>query len=178
MGIEEGLPGKFKAFNQLADTEIKDITHTHACIAGGLALIPIPGLSIPCVLGNLKFSENIVKSVGGMIASNLTVYAGGLIAAQAVKFIPFLGAALDAVTEGGINYAVTTTSGSIYCKWLKTMCDQGAIAEDGSVSAEKVKEVMEEVCANTDIKQMVSDAKQEAKNVNFKKYKGEAKIEK
>lgn len=172
----------------LGDPRIKEITVVHAGIAGGLALIPIPFASTPLVLGNLytmygrinsalgiKFSENFLKSIGGMLASNLAGFAAGTVACQFIKFIPLLGSIGGAVAEGAINFAMTKVQGALYCEWLKEMVEKKAINENGHVDETVGKTVMEDICKDKErIKDMVEKEKQNAKNVDFNKYKKDA----
>ena len=173
----------------LRDRRVQEITNLHAGIAGGLAIIPIPFASVPLVLGNLytmygrinsvvgvKFSENILKSIGGMIASNLAVYGGAVAACQVIKFIPLFGSIGGALMECALNFATTKVSGALYCELLKVMADNGDIGENGQVNEAAAKRATENVCRDKDrIKKMFEREKQNAKNVDFNKYKSEAR---
>ena len=65
--------------------KINEILRLHSAIGGALAIVPLPGAAIVFVIANvygmyyrinkelgIPLSKNFVKSIGGMIASNLS----------------------------------------------------------------------------------------------------------
>lgn len=179
-----------KAIESIGDQRITDITRTHSMIAGAIGLIPIPVVGIPCVIGNIytmygrinarigiKFSENILKSIGGMIVSNLSLGIagiGGSAVCNLIKFIPFIGTTIGAIGEVSVNYACTSVACKLYCEWLKALSNSPALDNNGNIDEARAKDVMSEVIHSSNVNEMIKDAKKESKNIDFTKYKSEA----
>lgn len=190
MGIEEAMPAfkVVKMIDQLGEPRIREIMRLHAGIGAGIAFVPIPFVAVPAMLGNvytmyarinsqlgIKFSENIIKSVGGMLTANIASFGVGIAACEVVKFIPIIGTIGGAAAEAAINFALIKVQGELYCQWLKSLCKENAIGADGQVNERTAKTTMEQVIENADIGEMIKEAKKEARSTDLKKYKNEAR---
>ena len=147
--------------------EIVDVVKLHSKLAVGSAWIPIPGADVAAgaatVWGmyirinnkiGLSFSDNVIKSIGSGVATNLASYIAMSGVASAMKFVPGIG------TLGGaiVMNAVTLVSGWIYLKALCTLAEK-----DGSnLKMENLSGAVKEVLKQKGlIKDMISQAKKE-----------------
>jgi len=123
-----------EAMNKAADEHLPGtlagIVKTHSVLAVGAALIPVPGADIAAAGANiwtmyvrisrelnLPFSENVIKSVGVGVATNLGgLVAGTLFLGSMFKIFPGLGSLAGAAIAGGTIYGVTIASGIVYMK--------------------------------------------------------------
>ena len=181
-----------RLFNNMDDDPvIKDILKVHSGIALALAWLPLPAAGPTMCFVNicgmymrinaalrLPFTKSVVKSVAGMIGSNLAGYVAlsvGTVGSELLKFIPVLGSVAGALAEGAIFYAVTGMQGKLYCEWLRFMLGRRAIAKDGSYDEKTAREAMEEIFADKErIRDMFKRAKEEAKKADYKKYRDQA----
>lgn len=171
--------------------KINEILKVHSAIGGAFALVPLPGAAIVFVIANVygmyyrinnelgvPLSKNFVKSIGGMIASNLSGYYGtiaGVVACEAIKSIPFLGTIVGFTGECILFFSMTGVQGKLYCEWLRKIVASGAIDKKGNVDENLAKAKMEEILKNKDhIEEMMKKEKAAAKNVDFSKYKAQA----
>ena len=116
--------------------KIAKILRQHAIAGAGLGLIPVPGLDLAGVFGNIwtmyvrlnsavgvSFSENIMKSIAIGIGTNLLSFIPGIAVAKAcgffAKFIPGIGTATGMVVDGATNYAIVMVMGLIYLNIVK-----------------------------------------------------------
>lgn len=113
--------------------EIASIVKLHAKIAIASAFIPVGGLDMAAATANvwtmyirinnklgLKFSDNVMKSIGSAVVSNLAQNAGLLAIAAGLKWTG-LGYFPAVATMTGALYALTLTSGIIYLNALALM---------------------------------------------------------
>ena len=109
--------------------EIVDVVKLHSKLAVGSAWIPIPGADVAAgaatVWGmyirinnkiGLSFSDNVIKSIGSGVATNLASYIAMSGVASAMKFVPGIGTLGGAIVMSASLYAVTLVSGWIYLR--------------------------------------------------------------
>ena len=93
-----------KAADETLPAEIANVVKLHSKIAVGSAWIPIPGADMAAGTANiwgmyarvnnklgLPFGENVMKSIGSGVATNLASYLALNGVASALKFIPGVG---------------------------------------------------------------------------------------
>lgn len=151
--------------------EIVDVVKLHSKLAVGSAWIPIPGADVAAgaatVWGmyirinnkiGLSFSDNVIKSIGSGVATNLASYIAMSGVASAMKFLPGIGTLGGAIVMSASLYAVTLVSGWIYLKALCTLAEK-----DGSnLKMENLSGAVKEVLKQKGlIKDMISQAKKE-----------------
>lgn len=123
------------SFNKKADSylpqKIVDIVKLHSGMAVASSFIPVPGADLAAcataiwsmyirinnALG-LSFSDNVMKTIAGGVATNLSAYAVGLGIGSLLKFIPGIGTIGGIALIASIQYALTVTSGYVYMKAL------------------------------------------------------------
>lgn len=125
-----------KAAEETLPQEIAGVVKLHSKLAVGAAWIPVPGADVAAGAANIwgmyarinnkldiPFGENVMKSIGSGVATNLASYMAMSGVASALKFIPGLGTIGGAAVLSASLYAVTLASGWIY---LQALC---ALAE-------------------------------------------------
>lgn len=162
---DESLPGK-----------LAGIVKLHAVIAVGSALIPIPGADVAAATANiwtmyvrinresgLPFSENVMKSVGVGVATNLgTGVVGVLAVALLLKLIPIWGSAGGAAIMGATVYGVTLASGIIYMNAIAKLLRK---KEAGEISEVDLKDALDkELSDKAAVKDIVKEAKKDHKD--------------
>ena len=136
-----------EALNRAADknlpVKLAETVKIHAGIAVASAFIPIPGADMAAAGANiwamyvrinkelnLPFAENIIKSLGAGVATNL---AGGaaafLVAGSAAKFLPGLGSIAGAALMGATIYGLTIASGIVYMKAVSKLLEKKNVNE-------------------------------------------------
>lgn len=154
--------------------QIVDIVKLHSKLAVGSAWIPVPGADIAAgaasIWGmyirinkkiNIPFGENVMKSIGVGVATNLISYVAMSGVASALKCIPGIGTITGGVIMSASLYAMTLVSGWVYLKALCTM-----VKRDGmNLSAADLKEAVNQVLSDKAvIKRMFNMAKKEYKS--------------
>ena len=171
-----------------SDPGIQEIIKQHSMISGAMGLIPIPAAGVVASLGNVSsmcyrinsavgvsFSQNITKSVAGMIASNLAQRAFIVAGLEALKFMPVLGSLVGGAGEAVVLGASTAVQGKLYCEWLRYMCVKDAVHADGTIDETVSASVMDKIFeSKSRIEAMMREAKEYAKNVDYKKYIAQA----
>lgn len=169
-----------KALDQQADNllpeKIVSIVKLHSKLAVGSAFIPLPGADIAACAASIwgmyirinekmgiPFKENLMKSIGSGIATNLASGMAMTGVASLMKFIPGLGTLGGGAIMAVSMYALTLASGYIYLTALGKVTgkDVNSISEEdlkGSISA-----VMSD---KSEIKQFISEAKKSYKPEN------------
>lgn len=162
-----------KAADKSLPQEISNVVKLHSKIAVGSAWIPVPGADVAAGAANIwtmygrlntkigiPIGENILKSVGAGVATNLTSYVAVSGVASAMKFIPGIGSVGGALILSASLYAVTLVSGWVYLKALCLM-----VKRDGSsINANDLKNAVNEVLSNKKvIKDMITLAKKDYK---------------
>jgi uncharacterized protein (DUF697 family) len=136
-----------QALNRAADknlpAKLAEIVKVHAGIAVASAFIPIPGADMAAAATNiwamyvrinkelnLPFGENIIKSLGAGVATNLGGAAAAfLVAGAAAKFVPGLGSIAGAALMGATIYGLTVASGIIYMKAISMLLNKKNLGE-------------------------------------------------
>ena len=163
-----------KAADKSLPKEIADVVKLHSKIAVGSAWIPVPGADVAAGAANIwtmygrlngkieiPISENILKSLGAGVATNLTSYVAVSGVASAMKFIPGIGTVGGALIMSASLYAVTLVSGWVYLKALCMMAQRNG----KGINANDLKTAVDEVLSNKKvIKEMLTAAKKDYKN--------------
>ena len=153
--------------------EIVDVVKLHSKLAVGSAWIPVPGADVAAgavtiwtmygrINNNIGISikENVLKTVGAGVATNLTSYVAMSGVASAMKFIPGIGSVGGALIMSASLYAITLVSGWVYLKALCLMAQR----KGQGINAEDFKKAIDEVLSNkTLIKNLFNVAKKEYK---------------
>ena len=154
--------------------EIVGVVKLHSKIAVASAVVPIPGVDMLAGGANiwtmygrlnskigLSLQENVIKSIGAGVATNLGSYVAVSGVASALKFIPGVGSVAGAVMMGASLYAVTLVSGWVYLKALCMMVQR----KGKSISGIDFKAAIDEILSNKGtIKRMFETAKKEYKS--------------
>ena len=164
-----------KLLDKTADStlpkEIVDVVKLHAKLAVGSAWIPVPGADVAAGAANIwsmyaringkigiPVKENILKSIGAGVATNLTSYIAMSGLASAMKFIPGIGSIGGAMIMSASLYAVTLVSGWVYLKALCIMAQR----KGGTINAEDFKKAIDQVLSDKSlIKRLINTAKKE-----------------
>ena len=123
-----------KAADSTLPQQIADVVKLHSKLAVGSAWIPIPGADVAAGAANIwgmyarinnklgiPFGENVLKSIGSAVATNLASYIAFSGFASALKFIPGIGSVGGAVLMSASLYAVTLASGWVYLQALSAL---------------------------------------------------------
>ncbi|MBQ6648397.1 MAG: hypothetical protein IJM66_06065 [Muribaculaceae bacterium] len=121
-----------KTADKALPTEIANVVKLHSKLAVGSAWIPVPGADMAAGAANIwgmyirvnnklgiPFGENVMKSIGSGVATNLASYLVLSGVASAMKFIPGIGSIGGAVLMSASLYGVTLASGWVY---LQALC--------------------------------------------------------
>ena len=128
------------AMDKVADKnlpkEIADVVKLHSKLALGSAWIPVPGADMAAGAASIwgmyvrinsklgiPFGENVMKSIGSGVATNLASYVAMGTVASALKFVPGIGTLAGAAIMSASLYGLTMASGWVY---LNALC---ALAE-------------------------------------------------
>lgn len=169
-----------KAANQLADEQLpgrlSGIVKLHSGIAVGASFIPVPGADLAAGIANIwamyarindelkmPFSENLLKSVAGGVATNLgAFYAGSLIIGGVFKLFPGLGTLAGAGVIAATIYGLTITSGIVYMHALAQLLE---VKQEGEITEADMKRATETVLKD---KEFIKSTAEEAKR-SYKK---------
>lgn len=149
--------------------EIANVVKLHSKLAVGSAWIPVPGADVAAGAANIwsmyvringkidiPFGENVMKSIGSAVATNLASYMAMTGIASALKFIPGIGTIGGAAILSASLYAVTLASGWIYLQALCNLAEKKgnhfSIDDIGKAVGDVLKE-------KTTIKEFISSAK-------------------
>jgi len=168
-----------KVLNSKVDDQLPQrlagIVKTHAALAVGTALIPVPGADIAASAANvwtmyvrinkeldLPFADNIVKSVAAGVVTNIGAAAASLlIVASAVKFVPGLGSLGGALLMMSTVYAVSLAAGVVYMKAVARLLRSKSA---GDISEADIKAATDEVAADKDaLEEVIEEAKRDYK---------------
>ncbi|MDO5074691.1 MAG: hypothetical protein Q4D66_02245 [Bacteroidales bacterium] len=162
-----------KTADQMLPEDIVGVIKQHSVMAVASAWIPVPGadvaagaatmwgmyLRINSKLG-LPFAENVIKSVGSGVATNLAGYAVGMGVASALKFIPVIGSIGGGIVMSATLYALTMASGYVYLQALLYLAQN----KGTSFKAEDIQGAITHVLKNKAvIKEFVDAAKKSYK---------------
>lgn len=149
--------------------EIADVVKLHSKLAVGSAWIPVPGADVAAGAANIwgmyirinsklgiPFGENIMKSIGSGVATNLASYLAVSGIASAMKFIPGIGTIGGAVLMSAGLYAVTLASGWIYLQALCVLAEK----KGNYFSADDIGKVVNDILKDkASIKEFIESAK-------------------
>lgn len=126
-----------KEADKLLPKEIVDVVKLHSKLAVGSAWIPVPGADVAAGAANIwgmyirinkkiniPFKENVIKTIGAGVATNLVSYIAVSGLASTLKFIPGIGSLGGALILSASLYAVTLASGWVYLKALCTLAEK------------------------------------------------------
>ena len=149
--------------------EIADVVKLHSKLAVGSAWIPVPGADIAAgaatIWGmyvrinnklSIPFGENVMKSIGSGVATNLASYAAMSGVASALKFIPGIGTIGGAVLMSATLYGLTLASGWIYLNALSLVAAKKGNAFSASDISKAVNDLLRD---KTTIKNFIDEAK-------------------
>lgn len=140
--MELGRATNYGEASALIANDVWDCVKNHALIAVGAAWIPLPGADVVLMVGNIwtmyvrinsiyhiSFSDNVMKSIGAAIVSNLASNIIALSVGSLIKFIPgaslLTGAFLSALV-----YATTLTAAWVYLRALTRFYAHGGGSEE------------------------------------------------
>lgn len=163
---DKNLPGK-----------LADIVKLHSKIAVGSAFIPIPGADVAAAAANiwtmyvrinkeldLPFSENVMKSLGAGVATNVgSAAAGFIVVGSALKFIPGLGTVGGIALMAGTIYGVTIAAGIVYMNVVARLLEKKGLdnISEADLKAEAEKEMQDKGALRDIIKSAKKDYKEE-----------------
>ncbi len=168
-----------KAMNQTVDEhmpeKLAEIVKTHAAVAVGTALVPIPVIDVTAAIANIwtmyvrinkevniPFAENALKSIALGIVTNIGAgIAAGLVVGTFAKMLPGLGTLGGTIVMGSTIYAVTLASSVIYMKALTKLVSCKATT-DSELTEKDLKAAIKEAMKDKDlIKTLMNEAKAE-----------------
>lgn len=152
--------------SDLIANDVWDIVNKHALIAVAAAWVPVPGADLALMAGNtwtmylrinkrfhISFSDNVLKSIGSGIVSNLASNIAALTVGSCIKFLPgaslITGAFLSALV-----YATTLTAAWVYLRALARFYENG----DGSEACLRAC-VDDVLCDKAAVRDVFNDAK-------------------
>ena len=163
-----------KTADKVLPEKIVDVVKLHSKLAVGSAWIPVPGADVAAGAANIwsmyaringkigiPVKENILKSIGAGVATNLTGYIAMSGVASAMNLIPGICTVGGAFIMSASLYAVTLVSGWVYLKALCIMAQR----KSGSINANDFKQAVDMVLSDKGlIKRLINTAKKEYKN--------------
>ena len=163
-----------KTAEQLLPQEIVDVVKLHSKLAVGSALIPVPGADVAAGAANIwtmygrvnskvgiSIKDNVLKTVGSGVVTNLASYMAMAGLGSAIKAIPGIGTVTGTALMSASLYAVTLASGYIYVKALTLLANKG----NGSIDITQIDVAVKEILGNKEIiKNFIKAAKSDFKN--------------
>jgi len=163
-----------KTAEQLLPQEIVDVVKLHSKLAVGSALIPVPGADVAAGAANIwtmygrvnskvgiSIRDNVLKTVGSGVVTNLASYMAMAGLGSAIKAIPGLGTVTGTALMSASLYAVTLASGYIYVKALTLLANNG----NGSIDITQINSAVKDILKNKEvIKNFIKAAKSDFKN--------------
>ena len=163
-----------KTAEQLLPQEIVDVVKLHSKLAVGSALIPVPGADVAAGAANIwtmygrvnskvgiSIRDNVLKTVGSGVVTNLASYMAMAGLGSAIKAIPGLGTVTGTALMSASLYAVTLASGYIYVKALTLLANNG----NGSIDITQIDSAVKDILKNKEvIKNFIKAAKSDFKN--------------
>ncbi|MGN1173328.1 MAG: hypothetical protein ACI4SO_06030, partial [Muribaculaceae bacterium] len=144
-----------KGADELLPKQIVDVVKLHSKLAVGSAWIPVPGVDVAAGAANIwgmyvrinnklgiPFGENVMKSIGSGVATNLVSYLAMSGVASAIKLIPGLGTLSGAILMSASLYAITLTAGWVYLNALCTVAEKKGKTFSGSDISNAVNDVL------------------------------------
>ena len=149
--------------------EIVDVVKLHSKLAVGSAWIPVPGADMAAGAASiwgmyirinnkidLSFSENVMKTIGAGVATNLASYVVMSGFASAIKFIPGIGTVGGALLMSAAMYALTLTSGYVYLRAIRVLAENN---KNNFSSNELDAAIKKELSNKTAIKNFFEESK-------------------
>ena len=163
-----------KTAEQLLPQEIVDVVKLHSKLAVGSALIPVPGADVAAGAANIwtmygrvnskvgiSIRDNVLKTVGSGVVTNLASYMAMAGLGSAIKAIPGIGTVTGTALMSASLYAVTLASGYIYVKALTLLANKG----NGNIDITQIDSAVKEILGNKEvIKNFIKAAKTDFKN--------------
>ena len=163
-----------KTAEQLLPQEIVDVVKLHSKLAVGSALIPVPGADVAAGAANIwtmygrvnskvgiSIKDNVLKTVGSGVVTNLASYMAMAGLGSAIKAIPGIGTLTGTALMSASLYAVTLASGYIYVKALTLLANKG----NGSIDITQIDAAVKEILGSKEvIKNFIKAAKSDFKN--------------
>lgn len=135
---------------------------------GGLAAVGISVGFIWSMYGRinsrigLPLGDNIVKSIGTGIATNLAAsFVGGIFLSTLFSFIPGIGSVGASAVGGVVCYALTLASGFVYLKLLTSLFLSGQ--DPTKLDSTALKEAARRIASSENVKDVISGAKSDYK---------------
>lgn len=148
---------------------IADVVKLHSKLAVGSAWIPVPSADMAAGAANIwgmyarinnklgiPFGENVMKSIGSGVATNLASYIAMSGLASALKFIPGIGTIGGAALMSASLYAVTLASGWVYLKALCMLAEKKGNSFNSSDISSAVTSLLKD---KSTIKEFIDSAK-------------------
>ena len=153
--------------------EIANVVKLHSKLAVGSSFIPVPGADIAAGAASIwgmyvrinsklgiPFGENVMKSIGSGVATNLAGYAAMTGVASALKFIPGIGTIGGAVIMAASMYGITLASGWIYLQALSALAQRSSKNFNAQDISKAVNDFLKEKSV---IKEFINEAKKSYK---------------
>lgn len=153
--------------------EIANVVKLHSKLAVGSSFIPVPGADIAAGAASIwgmyvrinsklgiPFGENVMKSIGSGVATNLAGYAAMTGVASALKFIPGIGTIGGAVIMAASMYGITLASGWIYLQALSALAQRSGKNFNAQDISKAVNDFLKEKSV---IKEFINEAKKSYK---------------
>ncbi len=152
---------------------IADVVKLHSKLAVGSAWIPIPGADVAAGAATIwgmyvrinnklgiPFGDNMMKSIGSGVATNLASYAAMSGIASAMKLIPGIGTIGGAVIMSATLYAITLASGWVYLSALSALAEK----KGGSFTIDDISKAINDFLKDkSKIKNFINEAKKSYK---------------
>lgn len=165
-----------KLLNKEADKrlpkELADAVKLHSTLAVGSAWIPVPGADVAAGAANIwgmyirintkigiPVKENILKTIGAGVATNLASYMTTAGVASLLK-LTGVGYFMSAAIMSASLYAITLASGFVYLKALTTLARKSS----GNLNISDIPKAVNDVLKEKNIiKEFIDSAKKEYK---------------
>lgn len=158
-----------KNADKMLPKEIVGVVKLHSKLAVGSAWIPIPGADVAAGAATiwgmyvrinnkigLPAKENIMKTIGSGVATNLVSYIAMSGVASALKFIPGVGSFGGALIMSASLYAITMVSGYIYLQALCKLAEKNG----PSINMDELGSTINEILSDKEtIRNMIKQAK-------------------
>ena len=93
---------------------------------------------------SIPFGENVMKSIGSGVATNLASYAAMSGVASALKFIPGIGTIGGAVLMSAALYGLTLASGWVYLNALSLVAERKGNAFSASDISKAINDLLKD----------------------------------
>jgi len=111
----------------------------------------------------LPMSENILKTLGSGVATNLASgMAASLVMSSVFSLFPGIGSIGASVIMGGTCYALTLGSGYVYLKIMTLLFSSGV--DPTKMSEQELNDMAKKVANDSDVKDVMNNAKQAYKS--------------